>query len=267
MTPPRGSATWIENWPAELAALSMPHVGRPLNLHEVETLIDANRSGRCETTRLAALGEWLDAALSAMPGGGFIRLGSRSPKDTALALMTGIKAEDAPSALALLCAGSRRMLHDLSACRDAGYAPWVFVRAWRDIDPRLEFRCFIDGGELVGISTCHGGGVGQVLLPEDLNRFLRATTALSTKISATYRQNAFVADIYFDFASAENPLLIEVNPWGPPTDPCLFDWHEPFDASFRCIGPDGTLRVISMAAHTGRPAADFVPSKPTFAEN
>jgi hypothetical protein len=257
MTPPRGSETWIENWPAELAVLSMPHVYRRMNADEVEALIDANRSGCSETARLAGLGEWLETALAAMPGGGFIRLGSRSPKDTALALMTGLRAKDAPSALALLCAGSRRMLHDLRICREAGYVPWIFVRQWRDIQPLHEFRCFIEGGVPVGISACHGKGIGQFLLPEDLNRFLRAAMAFCTRISAAYRQKAFVADMFFDLASAENPLLIEVNPWGPPTDACLFDWHEPFDASFRWVDEGGTLQVISMLAHDGRPASDL----------
>jgi hypothetical protein len=82
-------------------------------------------------------------------------------------------------------------------------------------------------------------------------------TAFRARISAASRKNALVADMFFDLRAAENPLLVEVNPWRPPTDPCPFDWHEPFDASFRCIGPGGTLHVISMALHASRPAAWF----------
>lgn len=237
MATPRGSESWIENWPAALAALSMAHAGRPLDRHEVDALIDANRNGRCDPERLAALGEWLETALAAMPGGGFVRLGSRSPKDTALALLTGLKAVDAAGALALLTAGSKRMLHDLCACRDAGYAPWVFAREWLDIQPQHEFRCFIQSGGLVGISPCHGQ---PLELPESFVRRLPVLVSFCGVVAAAYGQDAFVADLAFDLGGSETPLLIEINPWGPPTDACQFDWNEPFDGSFRWADPDGT---------------------------
>jgi hypothetical protein len=247
MVTPRGSESWIENWPAALAALSMPHVGRPLDRHEVDALIEANRDGLCDSARLAALGEWLEPALAAMPGGGFVRLGSRSPKDTALALLTGLKAVDAAGALALLTARSRRVLYDLSMCRDAGYAPWVFVRQWLDIQPLHEFRCFIEGGELAGISACHGQ---PIELPESFGRRLPVLVSFCGEVASAYRRDAFVADIAADPGGGETPLLIEVNPWGPPTDACLFNWNEPFDGSFRWAGPAGTPHARLLKPQT-----------------
>jgi hypothetical protein len=247
MVTPRGSETWLESWPAALTALSMPHVGRPLDRREVDALIDANRDRRYDSERLWALGEWLETALAAMPGGGFVRLGSRSPKDTALALLTGLKAIDAAGALALLSVGSRRVLHDLCTCRDAGYAPWVFVRQWLDIQPLHEFRCFIKGGEMAGVAAYHGQ---PLELPESFVRRLPVLVSFCWEVASAYRRDAFVADIAFDPGGHEKPLLIEVNPWGPPTDAGLFDWHEPFDGSFRWVGPDGTSRTCPPKSQT-----------------
>jgi hypothetical protein len=47
------------------------------------------------------------------------------------------------------------------------------------------------------------------------------------------------ADVTFDVWIANavaggSAMLIEVNPWGAPTDPCLFSWQDrDFDGSFR----------------------------------
>jgi hypothetical protein len=85
----------------------------------------------------------VDEVLADQPSGAFVRLGSRSPKDTPLGVATGCRASDGSEALRLLTAGSKRVAFDLSRSLRHSYRPWVFLRTWQQIDWFAEFRCFL----------------------------------------------------------------------------------------------------------------------------
>ena len=98
--------TWIEHWPPAVAGLSVPHTSvqmTPVQMHALGRrngvglpAFDAAGAAAVDAT-LNALAAQIDDAMLELAGGApshaaFVRLGSRSPKDTPLFLLTGGRA-------------------------------------------------------------------------------------------------------------------------------------------------------------------------------
>jgi hypothetical protein len=238
---PDVTASWIENWPPALAALSFAQVGVPLTPAQVHSLGHANGVDRhCfrngAEIELLRLESDLDAVLRGFPSGTFVRLGSRSPKDTRLGLLTGCRAFTGADAVRLLTAGSRRVAFDLRRCLRDRLVPHVFLRAWQEIDGWDEVRCFWQAGRLLGTSQYHH----RATVPDEVRAGLAAhggsaIARFIPRFAAAWGAADIVFDLWLARKSADTfAVLIEINPWGPPTDPCLFSWSKAdFDGSFR----------------------------------
>jgi hypothetical protein len=234
------ASTWIENWPQEIAALSFPQRGVALTVGQIHAIGLANGIHRhCfengHEASLADLTGELDDALQSFAGGAFVRLGSRSPKDTALGIATRGRALTGTASVRLLTSGSRRIAFDLRLCLRRNYQPWVFLRAWREGDG-AEFRCFWMGGRLAGVSQYHH----QSVLPAPWRSQVieQARNSIGTflpAIRAAWGKGDIVFDVWVDAsASHRRAFLIELNPCVPATDPCLFSWQpRDFDCSLR----------------------------------
>lgn len=199
-----------------------------------------------DVTCLSNLQAALDAQLPAFPGGAFVKLGSRCSKDTPLGLLTGCRARTGSEVLRLLSDGSQRIAYDLHAALQQGILPWVFLREWRDIPWAAELRCFQEAGQLVGISQYH---FRNPMSPHDRVRAYGSRPAIermSGTLSAEMGAVSLVFDVCVDDAAAgpdgsgdkaavraSTVTLIELNPWGHPTQACLFDWRDQFDHSLR----------------------------------
>lgn len=229
---PPWARTWIEHWPGGLAALSFPQQG--VALREAESL--ALLAGGPDPA-LDALAARLDEALAVLAAPAFVRLGSRSAKDTALAVVTGSRAEDGAQALALLAAGSRRLAADLRRARGHGLAAHVWLRAWRDIPWWSEFRCFLRGGRVAGISQYHACHALPPELAPRLPRIEDDVRTLLAQVALAWGGDPVVVDV--TATGAAPATLIELNPWGASTAPGLFAWDaDDFDGGMRvCVGP------------------------------
>lgn len=237
---PGFAATWIENWPDAVKHLSFRQIGVPLSRPQFHALarkngVFAHGFEEHHDDSLASLEASLDEALADFPGGAFVRLGSRSAKDTPTAILTGCRAERGRAIIALLTDGSRRVAYDLRLCLRNAYLPWIFLREWRDFHWSSEFRCFLLAGRLAGISQYHhalpfpGGNRAVQLaripaLVEEMVQVLQAARGLETA----------VFDVCMEETGKPAGTLIDINPWGPPTDACLFSWQRhDFDGSLR----------------------------------
>ena len=243
---PTFAETWIENWPTELAKLSYPQIGIPLEDHEIHALGWLNGVHRHLFNPAAeidsqALEQKLNLAIGHFPQGAFVRLGSRSPKDTLHGIITRCKAVNGKQAIQLLTSGSARIAYDLRAAIQANYPAWLFVRHWQDIAPDLEFRCFMHQRQLIGISQYFHQTSFPSLRSQQIKENLRR---LIQEFFPIFSQHCHLDDVVFDveisFALEQKVKLIEINPFNELTDACLFSWKRfDFDGSFRTF--DGFL--------------------------
>ena len=239
------SPTYLENWPSSLSGLSIRHAGVALTPAEISTLgalngVHAHRFGQPDDHALESLTAKLQAVLEPYPGGAFVRLGSRSTKDTSLGLLTGCFCPNAEAALRLLTNGSHRLAFDLGLARQTHYAPHVFAREWLAIEPWMELRCFMRERRLVGMSQYHFGSLEAGTM---LHGRVGQVLASMASFFPTFRDACHLDTVVFDVAlrvdgnAAVDTILIEINPWIPETQPCLFSWETggDFDCSLRYI--------------------------------
>lgn len=99
----------------------------------------------------------------------------------------------------------------------------LVLREWFDINPSLEFRCFIRDGKLVGA------------VQRDLNYYEFLWNHRSEiesliqdfvqKLIKGFPDPSFVADVYLPMPLGR-VWLIDINPWLDRTDTLLFDWDD-----------------------------------------
>jgi hypothetical protein len=181
-------------------------------------------------------------AVDRMPDGAFVRLGSRSPKDSWALQREGGKILPGEDPLRFMLDCSERIYEDLMLAIQHNYYPCIWVRQWINIPRWSEFRCFMKHRKLVGISQYNyldneifseiDAGMCEWAIHEFFKSFLKATA---------------IQDVVFDVFVKSRKIgphsrdvevkLLEINPYFELTDPCLFSWHVEFDGSFRYNKP------------------------------
>lgn len=244
------SPTYIENWGAALAAMSVAQSDIPLTLEEASALADGNeRFARFEGRGAAlegasrGLAERVEAALKEYPEGAFVRLGSRSGKDSAYAMLHGLRVTGGEDAVRMLTHGSRRVAFDLRLALRCGYRPHLFVRQWVEFPPWAEFRCFMRGRRLVGISQYDCKNLGHCpKIAANAERTRRAVEAFFEQFRAGSHLDDVVFDVFVRFDREMSPgvpdvILLELNPFFEKTEAALFSWRDggDFDGSFRYL--------------------------------
>lgn len=236
--------TYLENWSPELIRFSIPQIGLRLTEDELSAMKKAAFSpvGWNEFSTSAAfksLYSRLAEIFDEFPTGGFVRLGSRSPKDSILAFKKGLRVKDARQALQILIS-SARIRQDLTLASQNDYLPYIFVRHWIEIEPWAEFRCFVKNRQMIGISQYVGYNTPAFKeIDENAARFF---SVLREKLS-TVTDCSNLGYAVFDFVLQTGcntyftPYLLEINPFCRLTDACLFDWRKAgdFDGSFRYL--------------------------------
>lgn len=260
--------TYIEQWPEALRQLSVGQLGleltedqvRRLGKSQVElfaTWGDEHELANMDQPSLVDIQQWLTYAIYLMPSlgawpGAFVRLGSRSAKDS-FSFENGGRCEDGDDALKMLLNGSERINDDLHLALHHNYRPWLWVRQWHDIAPWQELRCFMHSGELVGISqydyidhSQQGAGGHYNLLAAKAPYFKTAVEDFFPRFRKACHLDTCVFDVFV--GDGHQVTLLEINPFFALTDPCLFEdagqWPGDFDGSFRYMDKDGKVKVI-----------------------
>jgi hypothetical protein len=175
------------------------------------------------------------------PNGAFVRLGSRSPKDSWEGHRHGFKASVGDDPLRFILDCSERMYEDLTLAIQHNYAPHIWVRQWMTIPRWAEFRCFMKARKLVGISQYNylqGESFPEIVRDADTIRWV-----IADQFFPTFKAASHLDDVVFDVwvkASHQRDntrvwevRLVEVNPLFELTDPCLFQWGKQFNGKFR----------------------------------
>lgn len=262
----RARGTFIEQWPKSLASLSIPGAAIPLSKQEAiafgaSMLRHCNRFEGGQDVRQnagsvrARIAEAFPAASGMMGNGVVPRLGSRSPKDGIHARRQGLRARSPTEAWRILTDGSARMAEDVEEALRHDYAPVIHLRRWLPIPFWAEFRCFLERRRLLGISqyNCLDPAVEAALAPHAMMAEALLRPFLAQVANALHLESA-IADLCLvpcdSAASGWQVRLIEINPFHPAADWCLFQAGD-FDGSFRwgrgfgreeyCLPPVPTL--------------------------
>ncbi|CAG0884728.1 unnamed protein product [Cyprideis torosa] len=122
--------------------------------------------------------------------------------------------------------------------------PILVLRAWKDINPSDEFRCFVGRRTLIGVSQrdtshyiAHVAEQKEAIM-SDISQFF------NLKIRFKFPRSSYV----FDVVRSEpgKVTLVSFDPFGSPTDGLMFDWGELirsvasslFDAASSSAGTD-----------------------------
>mmetsp|Transcript_6743 Transcript_6743/g.13749 ORF Transcript_6743/g.13749 Transcript_6743/m.13749 type:complete len:314 (-) Transcript_6743:77-1018(-) len=105
------------------------------------------------------------------------------------------------------------------------------LRQWSHLTPSMEFRCFVRSRRLCGISQRHiessyphlSADSFQTDLIGSLENFVHHVL-LKRRDTETPLDASFTADVYVD--RDQEVWLLDLAPFGPPTDPLLFTWSD-----------------------------------------
>lgn len=163
------------------------------------------------------------------------KLNWSAPKDATFMSATNDLQCSTASDIYLLLKSSDFITHDLEhafdgCVPDAGSStepevPYhLILRKYVNINPALEFRCFVRDRVLLCISQRDPNHF-DFLFP--LRDTLRGTIQkfFDEKLKDTFPDPNFVFDVYIP-APHQRVWLVDVNPWADRTDPLLFSWLE-----------------------------------------
>ena len=233
------AGTFLQSWPQSLTELSIPQVGLELTDQERKCLLGAMMARDGDEpddpapirAGLDALKARLEPLIAQFPEGAFVRLGSRSPKDSWMGIGEGFRVTDAERAVMLLLDSMERIADDLSQDDYAGASSWIFVRAWRDMPKWSEFRCFMKARRLVAVTQydCEK----NKSFPEIVENAAAIGKAIKDYFEIRFRDACHLEDVVFDVfvtgsaADGFTATLLEINPYAPNlTYSGAFHWRE-----------------------------------------
>lgn len=112
--------------------------------------------------------------------------------------------------------------HPFDDCTDSSEIPYhLILRKSFNINPALEFRCFVRDKKLIAISQREMNYFSFLF---DLRSGFKQTIQ-DFLFSLDFPDPDFVFDVYIP-PPHQKLWLIDINPWAPRTDPLLFSWLE-----------------------------------------
>ncbi|XP_044479393.1 cell division cycle protein 123 homolog [Mangifera indica] len=189
-------------------------------------------------------------SIESLGGAVFPKLNWSAPKDSSWISTSGTLRCTSFSEIALLLRSSDSLVHDLCHAYDScsnrtlSRPPRFFLalRKWYpSLRPELEFRCFVRGRCLVGISQrevttfypalCEKKGSLKELVQEFFDNIVRQK----------FESENYTFDVYV--TKDERVKVLDCNPWGAFTLPLLFTWEE-LEQNVREEGDAVDLRIV-----------------------
>lgn len=186
----------------------------------------------------------------------FCELISRSPKDYLVDNEDSTIPKPLTSVRECLKAlgNSMRTFEDLVCLKFLPEVASLVIEPYIDIDPKWEFRAFIQNKQLVGVS--------QYYYNRDFSNNNDIKDCASTMnhmlpgflydyVIDHIDEGSFIADVVFVEKDGCGILyLIETNPWGL-SDPCLFKSYNGFDNTIKYID-NGKIESVEIQQYLGR---------------
>jgi len=179
------------------------------------------------------LEEQISASISRLGGAVLPKLNWSAPKD-ATWLQPRLKCISAKEVITILKASdfiAHDLCHSFDHCGVSRTRPDSFtlvLRKWRDLYTCNEFRCFVSDGELFAISQRDTSNYYEHLGEQGESEALRREICcfFEEHLQGVFPLRRYAFDVYIGAAPQRKTRLVDFSPWGPTTDPCLFDWPE-----------------------------------------
>lgn len=203
------------------------------------------------------------------------KLNWSSPKDATWISSTNDLKCVSPSDIYVLLKASSYISHDLTEAFDSCVdnekdMPEIeyelVLRKWYDINPSLEFRCFVKDNELIGI-TQRDMNYYEFLEPKKQKIRRTISNFFEQHLKYTFPDPCFVFDVNVP-RSFDRVWLIDINPFASKTDSLLFGWdqlinlhplEDDFEFQLRLVDSIDSSRGFSSIDHSeSRVPKDFV---------
>jgi hypothetical protein len=217
MSGPRDKNLFVPSWYPALASYTFPTQFVSLHPEEVRALADGVVSGPAVQGVIGRL----QTAMKTFSGSRFVFADSAAPTDTERFALRRGAVSSAESAWKFLALSEK-----VRKAAAEGGAEHICVRPFRRMTKPREFRLFIYDGVLTAMS--------QYWLVRHFRRlegpkniYWEKAKKFTDEISWLLPVKTLAADIYF--TAKGEILIVDLNPWGPPTDPLMlgsWDKHD-----------------------------------------
>lgn len=189
-------------------------------------------------------------SIESLGGAVFPKLNWSAPKDSTWISTTGSLRCASFSEVALLLRSSESLIHDLchayDSCSDKSSSRpqnfFLALRKWYpSLRPEMEFRCFVQGQNLVGISQREVTTFYPILLENKTNLERSIQQFYEDNVRLKFELENYTFDVYV--TTDERIKVLDFNPWGAFTLPLLFDWEE-LEQNNREDGNDVDFRIV-----------------------
>lgn len=239
-------STFIENWSAELLALSMRTETVAMTPDDVVALGSFSPAFRKEMglNEVFDLSENLVAtlqqALSLFPSGVMPRLGYCSWKAS---MLVNSPVRTLKELLAVITRPDNRIARVLvnAAAHRNGLS--LHLREWMEMPPESEFRVFIERGKVSGVSQYFWQDTFD--FKENLHSIRLRLKDVIGDILPVLHMDSVIADIHVRSDGSDRALLIELNPFVDTADLCLFQARD-FDGRLR-FTDRGRVMAVAIA--------------------
>ncbi|XP_050231647.1 uncharacterized protein LOC126680554 [Mercurialis annua] len=172
-------------------------------------------------------------SIETLGGAVFPKLNWSSPKDSAWISSSGTLRCTSFSEIVLLLRSSDSLVHDLchayDSCSDKTLSRpssfFLSLRKWySSLKPEMEFRCFVSGHQLVGISQREVTTFYPVLVENKVDLQMLIEDFFFDFVRMKFESENYTFDVYV--TKDERVRIMDFNPWGAFTLPLLFTWEE-----------------------------------------
>jgi len=259
--------TFPEHYPGAIRDLMLPMVSIKLSAHDAQVLGGFSMVFRAAMSGPAAEGYFskgfvdsLQSAMAQFPDGVMPRIGYCSWK---AATISNVPANGAKGVLAVMSRDDPRVGQAMVAHVVMAEPVVLHLRPWVKIHDWAEFRMFIKVGRVIGASQyLHRETYPAISQNEPA--ILAALQALAEVLLPELHVDEVVADVFVEpQGKGFRATLIELNPFIPVTDACLFTWSKggDFDGSFRfnriAVSPDRAAAGAAAQAGAIAPDGDY----------
>lgn len=139
----------------------------------------------------------------------------------------------------------------------------LVLRKWVDINPSMEFRCFVRDRKLIAITQ---RDLNYYSFLDDLKDELSEKIGVffDDVLMTKFDSNSFVFDVYIP-RPFNRVMLIDINPFQKSTEPLLFSWNEiatmsveSEDVIFRLVTEHNSGRFATKAHSQNHVPRDFL---------
>eukprot|EP00172_Hildenbrandia_rubra_P000166 Plantae.Rhodophyta-Hildenbrandia_rubra.ctg1074.p1 GENE.Plantae.Rhodophyta-Hildenbrandia_rubra.ctg1074~~Plantae.Rhodophyta-Hildenbrandia_rubra.ctg1074.p1 ORF type:complete len:412 (-),score=79.84 Plantae.Rhodophyta-Hildenbrandia_rubra.ctg1074:2639-3874(-) len=174
----------------------------------------------------------IEAVISELDGAVSPKIGLRCPVDATWISFSGdTKCETVQEVLTLIKSSDRVAAYvkervgviERSGDRGDGQIS-LGLRQWADMNPSMEFRCFVKNQRVIAVSQRDVTACFEFLLTQKDNIVEKITGRFEDRIRDRLGLETFVMDVYID--RRERVWVIDLGAWGEPTASLLYSWDE-----------------------------------------